>query len=298
MVSVIMPVYNCEEYVGEAIESILSQTFTEFEFIIVDDGSTDETASIVRTYAGLDSRIVLITTEHIGCTAALNRGLSIARGEYIARMDGDDIALPKRFATQVAYMRANSDCVAVGCRVLLIDSEGDPLCFWEPLLESHREIEAAFLEGRGGAIPHPGAMMRHSTLRAVGGYREEFAAAQDVDLFLRLGEHGLLANITELGLKYRQHIECVGHRKHAIQLSCLRAAVAEARERRGLSPGANIGDTLGEPTSVASLRRSLAWAAMRGKNVRVARKHALAELRGHPLSLASWRLLACAVRGR
>ena len=111
-----MPAYNAEKYINEAIDSILAQTFTDFEFIIIDDGSTDSTCAIVESYS--DSRIRFFKNEHnLGVAATLNRGLDLARGEYIARMDADDISLPTRFEKQAAYMDSHPDVVVCGTGV-------------------------------------------------------------------------------------------------------------------------------------------------------------------------------------
>ena len=123
-ISVVMPAYNAENYIREAIDSILAQTFRDFEFLIIDDGSTDHTVEIIRSYS--DSRIRLYQNErNMGVAATLNRGLDLARGEYIARMDADDISLPERFAKQAAYMDAHPDVAVCGSNIILF-SEGAP----------------------------------------------------------------------------------------------------------------------------------------------------------------------------
>src|SRR4051812_2181746 len=108
-----MPVYNTSRYLREAIDSILSQTFKDFEFVILDDGSTDDSPAIVREYASRDSRVRFVPLEHCGYVNVLRRGLEEAHGEFLARMDSDDISLPTRFETQIKYLRENPDCVAV-----------------------------------------------------------------------------------------------------------------------------------------------------------------------------------------
>src|SRR3954468_5693657 len=118
-VSVLLAVYNARRYLRQAIDSILAQTFTDFEFIIIDDGSTDDTLAILREYEKRDGRIRLISRPNKGLTTTLNEGLALARGEFLARMDGDDVALPTRFEKQVTYLRDHPECVLVGSRVLL-----------------------------------------------------------------------------------------------------------------------------------------------------------------------------------
>ena len=126
-VSVALPVHNCERYVAEAIESILAQTFTDFEFLIVDDGSTDGTLPILNRFAARDSRIRVISRPNTGIVGALNEILGLARADLVARMDADDVALPVRFERQVRYLDEHPECVMVGSRVTIIDPDGDAL---------------------------------------------------------------------------------------------------------------------------------------------------------------------------
>src|SRR4051812_26679567 len=122
-VSVLMAVYNGEQYLREAVNSILSQTFKDFEFIIIDDGSTDRSPELLASYARADSRVKLISRPNKGLTKSLNEGLHAARGEFVARMDGDDISLPERFERQVSYLREHPEVVLVGSRVEFIDPD-------------------------------------------------------------------------------------------------------------------------------------------------------------------------------
>jgi glycosyltransferase involved in cell wall biosynthesis len=130
LVSVIMPLYNTERYVAEAVESILSQTCPKFEFLIADAGSTDSSRAIVERYGAKDTRIRLWTNPGTSPQERLNEMLDQAQGEFVARMDADDVALPERFERQVAFLQANPDHVVVGSQVLVIDPEGAPLCIW------------------------------------------------------------------------------------------------------------------------------------------------------------------------
>src|SRR6476661_6105481 len=123
-VSVLMPVYNAGRYVAEAVESILGQTYADFEFLIVDDGSTDRSRAILERYAARDPRIRLVSRPNTGYAAALNELLGLARGELVARMDADDVALPERLLRQVNYLRAHPEVVCVGTAVHLIDGGG------------------------------------------------------------------------------------------------------------------------------------------------------------------------------
>src|SRR5579864_5984497 len=121
VISVVMGVYNAQRYVSEAIESVLNQTFGDFEFIVVDDGSTDRTPAILQEYQARDPRLKVLRIAHAGIVAAANAGLAIARAELIARADADDVCLPERFARQVSYMGDHPECVCLGSRMLLIE---------------------------------------------------------------------------------------------------------------------------------------------------------------------------------
>src|SRR5215218_1023866 len=167
-ISVVMPVYNTERYLAPAVESILNQSFKDFEFIILDDGSTDGSVKMIQEYAERDGRIRFFPLEHRGYVSLLRRGLNHSRGEFIARMDSDDIATHDRFEKQMAYMRAHPECVALGSRVVLIDPFGSRV--EKPAHKlSHEEIEAELLAGIGWAIVHPTVIMRRDAVTAAGG---------------------------------------------------------------------------------------------------------------------------------
>ena len=200
-ITVLLAVYNGQQYLREAIDSILSQTFRDFEFLIIDDGSTDNTLFILNEYARRDSRIKLVTRPNKGLTYTLNEGIFLARGEFLARMDADDICLPQRFEKQLAYLRQHPECVLVGSRVQLMDPEGLPLREMSQE-QSHQEIDDAHLN-RGWPVVHPATMMRLSAIKQIGGYRDEFNTLEDLDLFLRLAEVGKLANLPDVLLRYR-----------------------------------------------------------------------------------------------
>ncbi len=208
-VSVLMPTYHAERYVAEAIESILAQTFTDFEFLILDDGSTDGSAAILRRYAERDGRIRPFSRPNTGLVGALNELLSLARGELIARMDADDIALSDRIERQVAYLKEHPECVMVGSRVVLIDPEGSEITVMGQAL-SHEQIVEDFLANKGQIVYHPAVMFRRQVVMDLGGYRAEMVEAEDLDLFLRLAEVGRIVNLPEPLLKYRDHLKKSG----------------------------------------------------------------------------------------
>jgi len=230
-----MPAYNAERYVAEAVESILAQTFADFEFLIVDDGSTDGTLAILERYANRDARIHLVSRPNTGYLVALNEMLGRSRGRFIARMDADDVALPERFDRQVDYLGRHPDCVMVGSRVTIIDPEGSPLTVMEAPTE-HEEIVGSLMASGGQLVYHPSVMFRREALLAVGPYREEFLFAEDLDIFLRLAEIGRIANLAEPLLKYREHFANVGHVKAERQDAAVRAVLEAAFTRRGETP--------------------------------------------------------------
>jgi glycosyltransferase involved in cell wall biosynthesis len=233
-VSVLMPVHNAERYLAEAVESILGQTFTDFEFLIIDDGSTDRSRAILERYAARDGRIRLTSRPNTGYTVALNEGLGLARGELVARMDADDVALPERVARQVEYLRAHPEVVCVGTAVRFIDAAGRFLREGHPGMDND-EIQERALAG-DCPLNHPSVMMRRAAVEAVGRYHPEFEPAEDLDLWLRLGEVGRLTSLADALMKYRQHAASFSEQYQQLQLERSAAAVLEACRRRGLPP--------------------------------------------------------------
>jgi glycosyltransferase involved in cell wall biosynthesis len=201
-ITVLMPVFNGERFVREAVESIRSQTFSDFEFLIIDDGSTDSSLEIIATYN--DPRIRLVTNgENLGVTATLNRGIDLAVGEYIARMDCDDVSLPTRLAEEVAYLDRNPDCAMVAVMVAMIDEVGNDCVAWlDDRSTSTYKAMCRFLP-RANCIAHPGIMIRKSILSRYR-YNKLQRVAQDYDLWLRMFADGLvIAKLAEPLLKYR-----------------------------------------------------------------------------------------------
>lgn len=182
-ISVIMSVYNAEKYLAEAMDSILSQTYPDFELIVINDKATDRSDEILEGYARKDSRVIVLKNEqNIGLTKSLNRGLAIAKGEYIARMDADDICVPERFEKQVAFLNAHPDYSFVSCIGRYIDENGNA----EQLRlfpETNEEIYA--MMPKVDAVMHPGVMFRREDIAKIGNYCEDFRVVQDYDLWFR-----------------------------------------------------------------------------------------------------------------
>ncbi|WGD34883.1 glycosyltransferase family 2 protein [Olleya sp. YS] len=210
LITVLIPTYNCEQYVHDAVQSILNQTYTNFECIIIDDCSTDGTVDIIKTFD--DPRINLIVKpKNSGYTNSLNYGLTIAKGKYIARMDGDDISLPNRFEKQVAIFEQNDDIVVCGSIFKLIDTE---TIIEAP--EHHDAIKLGLL--KESCIGHPTAMIRTSVLNTHNiNYNTAYEPAEDYDLWVRLSQVGQLYNIQDVLFLYRVHDNQVSITKKEIQ---------------------------------------------------------------------------------
>lgn len=232
-ISVLMPVYNAESYLAAAVESILAQTWQDFEFLIMDDGSSDRTPQILQAYAQNDPRIHVYQSQNQGVSAARNSLLQKARGEYVAVMDADDIALPHRLAAQIHYLDHHPEIVCVGGSHDLIDEQGRFLTTLK-LPETDEQIQALALAGHG-SICHPCACMRRSPVLQVGGYDERLKSAHDLDLWLKLGEVGQLTNLPEVVLQYRIHTQSVSGQNFISQRQEAEFACQQAWERRGIA---------------------------------------------------------------
>jgi glycosyltransferase involved in cell wall biosynthesis len=198
-VTVLMPVYNGERFLREAVDSILAQTFADFEFVVIDDGSTDGTAEIVRSY--LDPRIHFVrNASNLGLVANLNKGIETARGEYIARMDGDDVSLPERLAKQVAFMDASPELAASGTWAKDIDEEGNVIGVRRMTVGRRMEYEFWW----PCPLIHPSAIIRRSLVGEVR-YDPDALEAADYDFWLRLRQGRALDNLPEYLILYRVH---------------------------------------------------------------------------------------------
>ncbi|MGV4793001.1 glycosyltransferase [Rhizobium sp. F40D2] len=232
-ISVVLPVYNGEAFLREAVESILEQTFTDFELIIINDGSTDGSGPLSRELATLDRRIVLVERPNDGLVSALNEGISRARSNLIARMDADDVAMPERLELQYARMQAEPQLGVLGSFTRLMDKTGSIIRLSDyPVTE----LEAARFLERGCPIAHPTAMMRREVVLAAGGYRKAFSHCEDYDLWLRVNELGYgIANLPKPLLNYRMHGGNVSavHRE-AQELGTLIARLAHRVRKAGL----------------------------------------------------------------
>lgn len=204
-VSVCMKVLNGESLVARSIECIRNQSFENFEFIIVDDGSTDGTWAILENMAAEDDRIILLRNDkNEGLPRSGNRALEMASGQFLALQDADDWSYPQRLEKQVMFLEEHEDHVAVGSQMLVMNDVGLPIRLWKVPLH-HEEIDHLHLNGFGGMLPHPAMMVRTAVLKEIGGYREEYPVADDYDLLLRLAEMGRICNLRDVLVRYTQH---------------------------------------------------------------------------------------------
>jgi len=205
-ISVLMSVRNGLRYVDAAVNSILTQTFADFEFIIVENGSTDGTAEALERWAAKDSRIRLLRNpKDENQSGGLNYGLRACRAAWVARMDADDIALPDRFARQIAFVSENPDVKATSCLAYYIDAQSRRVGKSVSDLTSREVFERYMAEGRSPGLMHPGALIETELLKRLGGYRPQFEPANDIDLWCRVADHGVVLVQPEYLIEYRVH---------------------------------------------------------------------------------------------
>jgi len=278
VVSVVMPVRNAARFLAEAIESVLTQTFTNFEFIVVDFGSLDESRRIIRQYAHKDSRIRLHEVGPASLPQARNAGCYLAQGRYLAVMDADDVCLPERLMLGVDFLDSHQSTAVVGGAVEWIDGRGNFLRRHDyPTRDS--EIKAALTTNCPHC--HPTTLIRRAAFEKVGGYRIAFALAHDYDLWLRLAEYFESANLQDVVLRYRIHFDQVSMGRRTQQTMCILAAQASAAARRAgkldplerfeeITPVelAGLGVTEAEQQSRNALefRRSIRWMCSMGEH--------------------------------
>lgn len=201
LISVVMPVFNGERFLPEAIESVLNQSYRNIELILINDGSHDRSLEIMRDFSERDPRIFIINGENRGLVASLNEGIERSRGCYIARMDADDICLPERLALQFEHFRRFPETGVLGTRTLVIDESGHMVgrCR-RPLAHSHIVTYLLY----GCPFAHPSVMFNLNQIpKSSLVYREAAHPVEDLELWLRLSEHHVFANVEQPLLKYR-----------------------------------------------------------------------------------------------
>ena len=243
-VSVLMPVRNGERHLAEAVDSVLAQSFRDFELVVVDDASTDRTPEVLAGFGDARLRVVR-SDEPLGLAPALRRLTAEARGELLSRMDADDVMLPDRLERQVAFLDAHPEVALVGGAAVEIDGEGRELRVVRYPSDPGREL------GRRNTIAHPTVLMRRAAVEEAGGYRN--IPVEDYDLWLRLAERQGLANLQEPVLRYRRHAgqySVTAVRRQALGALAARAA---AEARRAGRPDPLAGEPAVTPELLASL---------------------------------------------
>jgi glycosyltransferase involved in cell wall biosynthesis len=231
LVSVIMSVYNGEPYIEEAINSILSQTLTDWEFLIVNDGSTDATETILKDYASNDSRIKILTnTKNIGLTKSLNLAIRQAKAQLIARQDADDICLSTRLAKQKEFLEDNPEVGLVGTGLYIMDEQGKIIDRCLPAVED-REIRYALI--RHNIFCHSSIMIRKEVFIKVGLYDEHWITSQDYEFYFRAANYYKLANLEEPLVYYRRTKNGITFRKDRIQKNySIKAKISAIRNKQ------------------------------------------------------------------
>lgn len=225
--SVLLCVYNGKPYLGQAVKSILAQSYADFELVLVDDGSTDGAVTEIKRLQ--DKRIKIISKENTGLTDSLNIGLQYCTAEYIARHDADDMSLPERFEQQIQFLQKNEKIAAVGTAVKLMDDDADII----GQLDFPTEAEDLYIKNiHINQFMHGCMMFRKSLLQKVGGYRKEFIYAQDYDLTLRCQEKALLANLPQALYLSRFGSQRISVNKAAEQAAIANMARTFAKQRR------------------------------------------------------------------
>lgn len=249
--SVAMSVYNGERFLESAIDSVLAQDFADFEFLIVDDGSSDATPDILRAYAARDPRVRPLVRENRGLVASLNQLLGLARAPLVARMDADDLAMPERFSSQIAYLAQHPEVGVLGSWTTDIDEHGEPCSAGQhdqPV--THEQFVHNVAHG-GPLLAHPAVMYRRDVVLSVGGYHRAFRHCEDFDLWLRLADRTRIANLPQRLLRYRHYADQVSQR-HALEQQ-IGVAVARAAQQERAAGRPDPTETLAALPPIAEL---------------------------------------------
>jgi glycosyltransferase involved in cell wall biosynthesis len=224
-----MPVRNGARWLHEAVDSVLDQEFRDFELVIVDDGSDDDTVGLLVRCARDDDRVRVLRQPPQGIVAALNLGIAASRAPYLARLDADDVARPDRLAQQLAFIERHDRVDVVGSAAHVIDEGGAVIGRIAPPTDPDKLARHLH---RGNPIVHSSVMMRTDSVHRLGGYRKAFGAAEDYDLWLRMAENGGIANLGEYLVSLRRHDASVSRRNAVRQSFSVRLAQRSAAARR------------------------------------------------------------------
>jgi len=224
LVSVVMSVYNGEKYLREAIESILNQTLVDFEFIIINDGSSDDTLKIIKSYS--DPRIVLISRKNKGLVVSLNEGIQKSRGKYIARMDADDVSMAKRLERQVRFLELNPKAVLCGTSFIEIDEVGNRIQDID--VPTTNDLICQELTARC-TFAHGSTLFLRSSAISAGLYRAKDYPAEDYALWLRLSRLGEVGNLSNKLFQYRIVSQSISRTNNAEQIKKAKSVQEKAR---------------------------------------------------------------------
>lgn len=213
MISVIMPAYNASDFIGEALDSILKQTFQQFEIIVVDDGSTDNTLEILRQYAQKDSRITVIQNNHGGACKARNTAIAVAKYPWIAAMDADDVSLPQRFEKQLKAAEAHPEVVVWGSYLHQINLEGKVIGQIRIGPTSVAEFNTVDRTQKAIVVTNSTAMFKREVALQAGCYDERLVASQDTEFWDRMANYGPVVVIPEPLVSYRLHGQSISAKK-------------------------------------------------------------------------------------
>lgn len=212
-VSVVMPVFNGGPYLSSAIESVLAQTFDDYELVIVDDGSSDASEEVIARFAARDARVRAYRKDNSGISDTLNLGISEARGDWIARLDADDLMLPHRLERQMAFVSADSEIVAAGSYYDIIDATSARCATLRPLPRDREELQRLLDAREPLTFTHPTMIYRRHIAVALGGYRKDYEPCEDTELFARmLAMSGVILIQPEVLTLYRVHDAAVSQR--------------------------------------------------------------------------------------
>jgi len=299
LVSVVMPVFNASLYLDEAIESVLWQTLPEFELIIINDGSTDNSFQLLKQWEKKDSRIKVYDQENKGRSITRNRGLELATTEYIAMMDADDISMPNRLKLCYEFLMAHKDVVAVSGQYKTMCMYGVSM-YKSSLPLGHEEIERDLLQDKGDSFTQGAAMIIKSVAKKVGGYNSSYELGEDADLFLKMALEGKLQNLSVVLLKYRQHASSITNTMNKNLISNCIVRVRQAWIDRELQFDDNFEHYLESVTEKKEYNSYLKWgwnALAKGELV-IARRYAIKLLLTSPFHLDIYRFVYCSIRGR
>lgn len=301
-VSVVMSVFNGAAALPATLESILGQKDSTFEFIVVNDGSTDDSGVVLDQWAQGDARLRVIHQTNTGLTRALIRGCAEAKGEFIARQDCGDVSLPGRLTAQLSLLRRDSDVVMVACAAEFVGPAGELLYV---LRREGSQLQAGLerldLEHLAGPPHHGGTMFRRSAYEAAGGYRAPFVVAQDIDLWLRLAERGQCVGQSDVHYRAGVDAGSISARRRDEQFRLADLAIECARSRRSGISDEILLEAAGSPVQWAAATGPISnaerarhyyflGACLRGEHPVAARRYFWRALRAQPLHVkALWR---------